>query len=147
MLYFLNCRIRVDHVTCDSQAWPTCDPRAIALKTKFECHLLPVRCHDVNEDEISKVCPADCEYFDCYFTELPQMIYILGLVNNVRHSGKLFDFFTARVKPHTCVDDVKVNIGNCLAPYNIDPETFIVNVTHDRSNMIGSRSQAQNFCQ
>eukprot|EP00105_Crassostrea_gigas_P024248 XP_011444436.1 PREDICTED: uncharacterized protein LOC105340196 isoform X1 [Crassostrea gigas] len=111
---FLNefCKIRVDHVTCDSQAWPTCDPRAIALKTKFECHLLPVRCHDVNEDEISKVCPAD-----------------------------------SRVKPHTCVDDVKVNIGNCLAPYNIDPETFIVNVTHDRSNMIGSRSQAQNFCQ
>lgn len=60
---FLNYRIRVDHVTCDSQAWPTCDPRAIALKTKFECHLLPVRCHDVNEDEISKVCPADCKYF------------------------------------------------------------------------------------
>lgn len=98
MLYFLNCRIRVDHVTCDSQAWPTCDPRAIALKTKFECHLLPVRCHDVNEDEISKVCPADCEYFDCYFTELPQMIYILGLVDYVRHGVKLFDFFYSSSK-------------------------------------------------
>ncbi|XP_062594242.1 uncharacterized protein LOC134255747 [Saccostrea cucullata] len=111
---FLNdfCKIRVDHVTCDSQAWPTCDPKAIALKTKFECHLLPVRCHEVNEDEISKVCPAD-----------------------------------ARLRPNSCVDDVKINIGNCLAPYNIDPETFIVNVTHDRSNMLGGRSQAQRFCQ
>ncbi|XP_048770713.2 uncharacterized protein LOC125676854 [Ostrea edulis] len=111
---FLNefCKIRVDHVTCDSKAWPTCDSRAIALKTKFECHLLPMRCHDVREGEIAKVCPPD-----------------------------------SRIKPHTCVDDVKVNIGSCLAPYNIDPETFIVNVTHDRSSMLGGRSQAQRFCQ
>lgn len=66
------------------------------------------------------------------------MIYILGLVNNVRYSVKFFDFFLVWVKLYICVDDVKVNIGNCLVLYNIDLEIFIVNVIYDCSNMIGS---------
>lgn len=47
-------------------------------------------------------------------------------------------FFIVWVKLYICVDDVKVNIGNCLVLYNIDLEIFIVNVIYDCSNMIGS---------
>ncbi|KAL5015195.1 hypothetical protein ScPMuIL_009465 [Solemya velum] len=51
------CRVRVRHVGCDAQAWPSCDQNAVQLKNKFECHLLPDRCHDVNEDDIRRICP------------------------------------------------------------------------------------------
>ncbi|KAK3104452.1 hypothetical protein FSP39_002380 [Pinctada imbricata] len=105
------CKIRVDHVSCDANAWATCDPKAVQLKTKFECLLLPARCHNINEDDIVKICPAD-----------------------------------AIVKPHTCLDDVEMSINNCLTPYSINADMFVVNITHDRSAMLGSKQNAQNFC-
>lgn len=56
---FCICRIRLDHVKCDTSAWPTCNKKAVDLKRKFECHLLPYRCHSVNEDAIRQVCPEE----------------------------------------------------------------------------------------
>ena len=58
--------VRVKQVQCDSSAWPTCDPKAILLKRKFECHMLPTRCHEVNEDEIRKICPEEGILFNGY---------------------------------------------------------------------------------
>ena len=53
----------------------------------------------------------------------------------------------AKVKPHLCIDDMRGNLGQCISKYGIDPEVFLVNVTHDRTNILGNRANADNFCQ
>ncbi|OWF40319.1 uncharacterized protein LOC110463981 [Mizuhopecten yessoensis] len=105
------CDIRVKHVECDTSAWTSCDPKAVDLKRKFECHLIPTKCHQLNAKDVDKICPV-----------------------------------ASQVKPHLCVDDMKEGIKNCIAKYNIDPEVFLVNVTHDRSKMIGDPSNARKLC-
>jgi hypothetical protein len=57
--YDITTSVRVKQVQFDSAAWPTCDPKAILLKRKFECHMLPTRCHEVNEDAIRQICPEE----------------------------------------------------------------------------------------
>ncbi|XP_071144831.1 uncharacterized protein [Mytilus edulis] len=106
------CDVRVKQVQCDASAWPTCDPKAVLLKRKFECHMLPTRCHEVNEDEIRQICPEE-----------------------------------AILQADKCVADVKQNIKMCLDDYNIDPDIFLVNITHDRTKILGTRNIAQKFCQ
>ena len=58
--------VRVKQVQCDSAAWPTCDPKAILLKRKFECHMLPTRCHEVNEDALRQICPEEGIHHLCF---------------------------------------------------------------------------------
>ncbi|XP_060074129.1 uncharacterized protein LOC132553865 [Ylistrum balloti] len=105
------CDIRVKHVQCDINAWTTCDPKAIDLKRKFECHLIPTKCHQINSKDVDEICPL-----------------------------------ASQVKPHLCVDDMKTGIRNCISKYNLDPDVFLVNVTHDRSKIIGDPSNARKLC-
>ncbi|KAJ8320138.1 hypothetical protein KUTeg_002606 [Tegillarca granosa] len=100
-----------DFCECDTSAWPTCKKKAIDLKRKFECHLLPSRCHQINEDKIRQICPEE-----------------------------------ALVQPDKCITGLRDELGTCLAKYNIDPEVFLVNVTHDRTNILGSKARANMFC-
>ncbi|XP_069115668.1 uncharacterized protein [Argopecten irradians] len=106
------CEVRIKHVQCDTSAWDDCDPKAIELKRKFECHLIPTKCHQIHSKGVDDVCPV-----------------------------------TSQVKPHLCVDDMKDGIRQCISQYNLDPDVFLVNVTHDRSKMIGDPSNARKLCQ
>ncbi|XP_033763903.1 uncharacterized protein LOC117345069 [Pecten maximus] len=105
------CDIRIKHVQCDTSSWDSCDPKAIELKRKFECHLIPTKCHQINSKDVDIVCPV-----------------------------------ASQVKPHLCVEDMKEGIRNCISQYNLDPDVFLVNVTHDRSKIIGDPSNARKLC-
>lgn len=58
-----------------------------------------------------------------------------------------FIFIAAILQADKCVADVKQNIKMCLDDYNIDPDIFLVNITHDRTKILGTRNIAQKFCQ
>lgn len=68
--YYHYSSVRVKQVQCDASAWPTCDPKAVLLKRKFECHMLPTRCHEVNEDEIRQICPEEGKFQSLFFLEI-----------------------------------------------------------------------------
>ncbi|XP_067659123.1 uncharacterized protein [Haliotis asinina] len=58
------CRIRLDHVQCDLDAWKmhkldTCNPAVIGMKTELDCKLMPEECRDALGDRYQRVCADD----------------------------------------------------------------------------------------
>ncbi|KAL3861972.1 hypothetical protein ACJMK2_007978 [Sinanodonta woodiana] len=113
------CSARVRHVTCDAQAWPTCDSKAVDLKNRFECQLIPTKCLKTHSSEISGICPNTeiMPVADMDQTNIPD-----------------------------CATNILNNLSTCFQQYNVDPNMFLINITHDRRNFLGDISKAQNLC-
>ncbi|KAK3599546.1 hypothetical protein CHS0354_035779 [Potamilus streckersoni] len=112
------CKIRIRHVTCDAKAWPTCSPREVTLKNQFECQLIPTTCLQTHRSEIATICNTD------------------SLPPNV---------FNPNNTP-ACVTSLQMNIKSCFQQYQVDPDMFLINITHDRRNFLGDIGKARNLC-
>ncbi|KAL3861978.1 hypothetical protein ACJMK2_007984 [Sinanodonta woodiana] len=112
------CNIRVRHVTCDAKAWPTCAPAEVTLKNQFECQLIPTRCLQTHISEIATICNTD---------SLPPDVIN---PNNIP----------------ACAMSLQTNIKSCFQQYQVDPNIFLINITHDRRNFLGDIGQATNLC-
>ncbi|XP_046338345.2 uncharacterized protein LOC124119755 [Haliotis rufescens] len=58
------CRIRLEHVKCDLDAWrkhtlDTCNPAVIGMKTELDCKLMPAECKTALGDQYQMVCADD----------------------------------------------------------------------------------------
>ncbi|KAL3861977.1 hypothetical protein ACJMK2_007983 [Sinanodonta woodiana] len=113
------CSSRIRHVICDSKAWPSCNPKAVDLKNKFECQLIPSKCLKTHADEISGICPS---------TETMPIADI-----------------DQKTVPD-CAKDILSSLNSCFQQYNVDPDMFLINITHDRRNFLGDIGKAQNLC-
>lgn len=117
------CKARVEHVGCDARAWPTCNKAAVNLKNEFECELIPSRCHNSHRNNVEKICPN---------TE----VYIPG------GDTKMHLHEVPR-----CAQDISYTMNNCFSKHGLEPDMFLVNITHDRSNFIGDEAKARSLCQ
>lgn len=71
---------------------------------------------------------------------------LLSFLNVTSYSQFFFFSISALVQPSKCITFLRSDLGTCMAKYNIDPEIFLVNVTHDRTNILGSKARANMFC-
>ncbi|KAK3592447.1 hypothetical protein CHS0354_001566 [Potamilus streckersoni] len=113
------CSTRVRHVTCDAQAWPTCDPKAVDLKNRFECQLIPTKCLKTHNNEITGICPN---------TETMPVADI--------DQKNISD----------CATNILSSLSSCFQQYQVNPDMFLINITHDRRNFLGDFGKAQNLC-
>lgn len=119
------CTARVKHVACDSNAWPSCQKSAIDLKNQFECQLIPSKCYNSHKDNINVICP-NTDFED---------IYIPDSDTNIKDT----------VLP-PCAQNIRATMNKCFSQYGMEPDMFLVNITHDRSNLMGNLAKAESLC-
>ncbi|KAL4220843.1 hypothetical protein ACF0H5_019110 [Mactra antiquata] len=119
------CTARVKHVACDSKAWPACKRSAIDLKNQFECQLIPSKCYNSHKDNIDVICP------NTDFTD----IYIPDTDTNIKET---------ELPP--CAKNIRPTMNKCFSQFNMEPDMFLINITHDRSNFMGDNAKAESLC-
>lgn len=45
-----------------------------------------------------------------------------------------------------CARDIHVTMNKCFQQYDMAPDMFLVNITHDRRNFIGDADKAKSLC-
>ena len=45
-----------------------------------------------------------------------------------------------------CAQDIGYTMNNCFSSHGLEPDMFLVNITHDRSNFIGDKEKARSLC-
>ncbi|XP_060578871.1 uncharacterized protein LOC132735862 isoform X2 [Ruditapes philippinarum] len=116
------CTARVKHVACDSKSWPSCDKAAVDLKNQFECQLIPSRCYNSHKDNIDVICPNTEVYIPDGDTEM-----------HVHQQPP-------------CAQNIHQSMNKCFQKYNMEPDMFLVNITHDRRNFMGDADRAKSLC-
>jgi len=46
-----------------------------------------------------------------------------------------------------CAQEIHQAMDSCFSKFNMKPDMFLVNVTHDRSNFMGDANMAKSLCQ
>lgn len=116
------CTARVKHVSCDAKSWPTCDNSAVELKNQFECQLIPSRCYNSHKDNIDVICPNTEVYIPGGDTEM-----------HVHEQPP-------------CARNIHQTMNQCFQKFGMEPDMFLVNITHDRRNFIGDADKAKSLC-
>ena len=49
-------------------------------------------------------------------------------------------------KSAECAQNIGSTMNQCFSQYGLEPDMFLINVTHDRSNFIGDNAKAKSLC-
>lgn len=118
------CSARVNHVSCDGKAWPSCNKSAVDLKNQFECQLIPSRCYNSHKDNIDVTCPN---------TDM-------GIPGGNSNST------TALHEAPLCAQSIHQSMNACFQQFGMQPDQFLVNITHERRDYLGDADKAKALC-